>query len=313
MNWIRSHPDRVAALAAAALLFFTAVLIWGKAASFTENFGDSLSGGAPKPAAPPPKAVELEQATQKLRQPAQWTFGGRSGLFVPEKHFIGANGLPATLQNTEVHAPVPNKWLELNSLPIADADVLMQDPDTDGFTNLEEWQGHTNPTDQSSHPPYVTKLKMKSFTKQTFPLIFSSWVGDNYAINSTDDEQPTQFLKIGDTVKGTRFRIVSFAEKSEPDRFGTDIDVSELTLEHEESKEQVTLVMERTSISPESVANFVYPLADHPEFSVKKDQEFSLKPEAQIKYKLVDVQPDKAVIVPAEHPNERIEIGLFTP
>ena len=65
-------------------------------------------------------------------------------------------------------------------------------------------------------------------------------------------------------------------------------------------------------ISPESVANFYYPLADRHEFAVKKDQEFSLKPDEQIKYKLVDVQPDRAVIV-NEKTNERIEIGLLTP
>ena len=73
---------------------------------------------------------------------------GAPGLFVPEKHFIGANGLPATLQTTEVHPPVPNEWLEQFGLPIADADVLTQDPDGDGFTNLEEWQFHTNPDRQ---------------------------------------------------------------------------------------------------------------------------------------------------------------------
>ena len=86
---------------------------------------------------------------EKLKQPAQWTFSSRSGLFVPEKHFIGANGMPATLQTTEVHPPVPNEWLEQFDLPIADADVLTQDPDGDGFTNLEEWQNHTNPTDKA--------------------------------------------------------------------------------------------------------------------------------------------------------------------
>ena len=45
---------------------------------------------------------------------------------------------------------------------------LTQDPDGDGFTNLDEWQFHTNPTDKSSHPDYLTKLKMKSFTREPF-------------------------------------------------------------------------------------------------------------------------------------------------
>jgi hypothetical protein len=38
-----------------------------------------------------------------------------------------------------------------------------------------------------------------------------------------------------------------------------------------------------------------------------------LKPEEQTKYKLVDVQPGKAVIVNIRKPDEPIEVGLFTP
>src|SRR5437870_1187689 len=142
-----------------------------------------------------PRASKTLVRAQRLRGPPQWTFGGRSGLFVPEKHFIGANGLPATLQTTEVHPPVPNEWLEQFKLPIADADVLEQDPDGDGFNNLDEWQGHTDPTNGNSHPEYYTKLKLRSATEEPFRLVFPSWVGDTYAINTIDMTQPTQFLR----------------------------------------------------------------------------------------------------------------------
>jgi hypothetical protein len=50
------------------------------------------------------------------------------------------------LQTTEVHPPVPNEWLDQFGLPIAEADVLSQDADADGYTNLEEWHGRTNPS-----------------------------------------------------------------------------------------------------------------------------------------------------------------------
>ena len=123
---------------------------------------------------------------ERLQAPAQWTATGRSGLFVPEKHFIGADGQPATLQNTLLHPPVPNEWLEEFGLPITEADVLTQDPDGDGFTNLDEWQGHTNPIEKESHPPYTFKLKLRSYAQEAFPLIFSSSVGDTYAINNVD-------------------------------------------------------------------------------------------------------------------------------
>jgi hypothetical protein len=313
LTWIRAHYDRVAVLAAALFLFASALMIMRNVSQFAENFSALQSAPPPKPAMPPPKAVEMEQAMEKLRQPAQWTFSGRSGLFVPEKHFIGANGQPATLQTTEVHPPVPNEWLEQFGLPIAEADVLSQDPDADGFTNLEEWQNHTNPTDKNSHPTFIAKLKLKSFAQEPFRLVFASWVGDTFALNTSDLKEPTQFLKIGDSIRGTKFKLVKFEEKHAKNQYGTDIDVSELILENQETHEQLSLVKEKIMISPESVANFIYEWGERREFAVKKDQEFSLKPEEQIKYKLVDVQPGKAVIVNTEKPNEPIEVGPFNP
>src|SRR5438270_12618343 len=196
MIWVRANCDRVAVFAAAFFLFVSALIITKNAWQFGESLG-LQSVLAPKPAAPPPKAIEMAQATKKLKQPAQWTFSSRSGLFVPEKHFIGANGLPATLQTTEVHPPVPNEWLEQFNLPIAEADVLTQDPDGDGFNNLEEWQNHTAPTDKASHPPFIAKLKMKSFAQEPFRLVLASWVDAPCALNTHHLKETTQFLRLG--------------------------------------------------------------------------------------------------------------------
>jgi hypothetical protein len=317
MDWIRAHYERVAVIAAATLLFLSAVLVWRNASQFGTNFLALQAASPPKQPKPPRKAVELEAAAEKLHQPPQWTFSGRSGLFVPEKHFIGSNGLPATLQTTQIHPPVPNEWLEQFGLPIVDADVLTQDPDGDGFSNFDEWQGHTNPTEKNSHPDYLSKLKLKAFTEEPFRLKFSSADGETFGINTIDLRAPTQFLKVGDRIAGTRFKIVKFTEKHDvnPATSG-DVDVSELLLEHEETNEQLTLVKERVAISPESVATFSYSWpGSQParEFQVRKDQEFSLKPQDDIRYKLIDLQPTKAVIVNTHKPNERIEIGLLPP
>jgi hypothetical protein len=313
MTWIRAHYDRLSVLAAALFLFCSAFFIIRSATQLSESFSAPQVPPPPKPALPPPKAVELEQAAERLRRPVQWTFSGRSGLFVPEKHFIDATGFPTTLQTTEVHPPVPNEWLEEFGLPIADGDVLTQDPDADGFNNLEEWQDHTKPTDKDSHPAFIAKLRMKSFVQEPFRLVFASWVGPTFAINTNDLKEPTQFLRLGDSIRGTKFMLVKFLEKYEPNKYGTKIDVSELTLENQETHEQLNLVKEKIMISPESVAYFVYAWGGHREFAVKKDQEFSLKPDEQIKYRLVDVQPSKAVVINTQKPNEPIEVGLLTP
>jgi hypothetical protein len=314
MDWIKAHYDRVALVAAAIFLFICAISIWWSAAQFGNKLAaQQQAAPPPKAASPPGKAVELDRAAEKLQQPAQWKFGGRSGLFVPEKHFIGSDNLPATLQTTVVHPPVPNEWFEQFGLPVENADALDEDPDSDGFTNLDEWKGQTNPTDKDSHPDYLTKLSLESATEEPFRFMFSSWVGDTFAINSIDQSEPTQFLKKGDTIRGTAFKIVKFTEKYQPNQYGTNVDVSELLLEHAATKEQLTLVKEKVAMSPESVATFVYAWGGRREFEVRKDQEFSLKPVEEIKYKLVDVQSNKAVIINTQKPNQSIEVGPAAP
>lgn len=316
MDWVRVHYERALLLAAALLLFVCSMSILRNAMNFAQNF-NAQPAPPPRPASPPAKALELEAASKKLDQPPQWTFSGRSGLFVPEKHFLGANGTPATLQTTQVHPPVPNEWFEQFGLPIADADVTEQDPDADGFTNLEEWQGHSVPIDRNSHPDFVTKLKLRSFTEEPFRLKFDSKTEDTFIINTTDLKAPTQFLRIGDTIGGTKFKLMQYTEKHEPNpATGGDVDVSELQLENEETHAQLTLVKEKVALSPESVAtfNYTWPAGSAPQsFQVRKDQEFSLKAPEEIKYKLIDVQPRKAVIVNTQRPNDKIEIGLAAP
>jgi len=312
VDWIKAHHDRVALIAAGVFLFISAIWIWWSAIPFGNRL---IPKQAPpqKAASPPAVAVELDRAAQELEHPAQWKASTRSGLFVPERHFIGADGLPATLQNTQVHPPVPNDWFEQFALPIENGDVLDQDPDGDGFTNLDEWQGGTDPTEKNSHPDYLTKLYLVSTAEEPFRYMFLSWVGGRFAINATDQSEPTQFLKKGDIIRGTDFKIVKFTEKHDRNQYGTKVDVSELLLEHRDTKAQVTLVKEKVATSPQSVATFVYSWGGRNEFEVRKDQEFSLKPVEAIKYKLVDVQPNNAVIVNTEKPNEPIEIGFATP
>jgi hypothetical protein len=312
MNWIRANYDRAALIAAALFLFLSAVFIYLRAANFRKSIAEMQLEPSLQKQSSKAKAPEVEQAKQKLVGPAQWTFSGRSGLFVPEQHFISANGQPTTLQNTQLHPPVPNEWLEESGLPITEGDVLEQDPDGDGFNNLDEWEAHTNPIDKNSHADYITKLKMISLAQEPFRFIFSSWVGDTYAINTIDHRQPTQFLRIGETIRGTLFKLVKFKEKNEKSKFGTDVDVSELTLENAENKDELTLTKGKTTTSPESVANFLYTWGGDQRFSAKKGQEFSLKPQTEIKYKLIDVQPSKAILINTQKPNEEIDIGLLS-
>ena len=314
MEWLRANYDRTLALAGALFLILCAGFIFLGASSLNETLGALRSVPLPVNGIPADQSMKVAEAMAQLQRPSQWTSSGPSGLFVPEKHFIGPDGQPATLKNTLLHPPVPNEWLEHFGLPVTEIDVLVQDADGDGFTNCDEWEGHSNPTDKNSHPPYVAKLKLRSFAQEAFPLIFSSSVDGTYAINSTNRRMPTQFLQIGEIVAGTKYKLAGYTEKYDTDKYGTTIDVSELVLEQVDTQDQMILVKEKHATSPESVANFLYTWAGSERaFAVKKDQEFSLKPLPEIKYKLLTVKPDKAVIINTQKPNDKIEVGVAPP
>ena len=314
MNWLRENYDRVAVFVAALFLILSAGFIFSDASGFGEKFNALQSMPPPKDKIPSDPGREIVEAAAQLQRPAQWTPSRRSGLFVPEKHFIGSDGQPATLQNTLLHPPVPNEWLEEFGLPITETEVLAQDADDDGFTNRDEWAGHSNPIDKESHPPYVAKLKLRSFAQEAFPLIFSSSVEETYAINSINRRMPTQFLRIGELVAGTKYKLAGYMEKYGSDKYGTTTDLSELTLEQVDTHDQVTLVKEKRATSPESVANFLYTWAGSDRaFAVKKDREFSLEPLPEIKYKLLHVQADKAIIINTQRPDDKIEIDSLKP
>ena len=71
MIWIRAHYDRVSVLVAALFLLLSALLIVWNVWQFGENFLALPVASPPKPASPLPQALEMEQAVERLRQPAQ--------------------------------------------------------------------------------------------------------------------------------------------------------------------------------------------------------------------------------------------------
>ena len=83
-------------------------------------------------------------------------------------------------------------------------------------------------------------------------LRFSAYNGDprktdpkdmHFQVNSLDLRRPTEFLKLGDIVSGTKFKLTKFEFKTRPNPKGGDEDVSELTITHIETKETTVLVI----------------------------------------------------------------------
>jgi hypothetical protein len=222
MDWIKKNTDQFAlALLALILLLLSGFMIFKSL-----NFGDSFSAIQTTPprndTIPPLQMAVVTDAQQSAEKPAQWTpkppAGGKSAgsLLVSDPYFVEGGKLKKLDKGGINFPPVTNAWLSKYGLSLLNPDVLNDDPDKDGFTNLEEFLGDsrtretanpegdpdsTNPLDKESHPHYYTELWLKQWIRVPFSLIFMGYDGDpakpatlNFQINAASLSQPTQFL-----------------------------------------------------------------------------------------------------------------------
>jgi hypothetical protein len=324
MKWIKENYDRFfVALFATILLACAAVLFWD-AHNFNSAFA-SLKDQIPRKTNIPPLGQDavVEEET-KLAKPDEWEprteNNRRLPVFVSVPYISKINAevtgpgreqLIDPIQDTlMLHPPVPNTWLLDNKQDLLSPDVLTQDTDGDGFTTLDEWEWKTDPNNKDSHPPYWSKLFLKRFVRIPFRLRFDARNGDVLQINTLDLDAPTQFLKVGDQVKGTKFKITKFEPKFAM-RDGIKKDVSEVTLVNTDTGEPIVLPKQQEVDSPTTYAVLDY-LWTGKEFAVKKNEEFTLKPVDNVKYKCVDLT-DTDVTVLKEDDKKLLHIKMLPP
>jgi hypothetical protein len=306
MDWIKKHYDRFALIVVGGgLLVSSGLLIW-QSQQFKDQFSvlqQSVSHGSKLP---PLDSSALTAAQQDLKQPAQWQ--DHPGSLLVSERYVISDGKPVNplKSNIQLHPPVPNSWFAEHHLDILDPNILNEDPDGDGFTNLDEFTGKTDPQDKNSHPAYITKLRLKQWIKEPFRLKLEAYDGDSFEINALDLHQPSQFLKMGEQIAGTKFKLIKYDQKTRPNSANGETDVSELTIQNIETNEKVVLVMNQVVDSPDSYALFKFTW-NNTEFKVKKDQTFALKPDPNVQYKLIDIRETEAVITNLKT-NEQITV-----
>jgi len=331
MDWIKKRYDQFILVLAALLLLGLSGLLAMRIKSFPDNFADANKTVAPGDKIPELDLSVVKNTETQAEQPAKWdTKGANQFLFAPDRYVISERGLPekpakgSRYSDSLSAQPIPNTFFTDNNLPLLDPNVPKQDPDKDGFTNEDEWRGNrdpsdptawrmdsTNPSDPKSHPAYVTKLFLKKWIRVPFRLLFQAYDGDptkpqemSFQINAVDRGRRTEFLKLGEKVTNSFYKLdkFEFKEVVNPST-GEKKDVSELTVINTETSDSVALVKEQLTDSPDSFALFDYECfptgADQygsKDIQVKRLQEFILLPEKDKRYKLIDIKDDRAVI-----------------
>lgn len=147
----------VAALGFAALGFM-------KSSAVETDFSHSVKGSG-KDDVSIPEAPATAKATNSLtsnRTIEAGEDGGRKvDLFVGVPLFANKNEPNKPVDpytSPMVHPPIPNLWWIEHHADMTYANSLTRDDDGDGFTNLEEFEAKTIPTDAKSVPALVKKL-----------------------------------------------------------------------------------------------------------------------------------------------------------
>lgn len=324
MAWIKQNYDRFLLAVFALVLLICAGLLINNARGYNEVF-KSLSDQVPKNTKlPPVPEKDIAEKQQQLTTPAVWqprmvNSTNNRPILLPlfrSTPIIDNNGVAVPLDGSIVlHQPIPNDWLTDHKQDLLATNVLEQDADGDGFSTLDEWNWdpktdpkdpHTDPNDKNSHPPYYTKLYLKRFVHVPFHLRFESKNGETFFINNTDsDEIPTQTAKMGGTVTlgKFKFKLTKFEPKFDKSQ-GFNKDVSELTLTNIDTQQQVVLPKGEDVDSPTTYAVLNYTWMNLKEFAVQRDGEFTLAPENNVKYKVVELSDTDVKVLKVDENKE---------
>jgi len=185
----------------------------------------------------------------------------------------------------------------LNPNDPADADG---DIDGDGFTNIEEFEAKTDPSDATSHPDYLDSLKLELPLKQTYTEVVFTGANktpNGLKLNFKDPKHRNDYdrgiysVYAGDAIGKTGFVAKGYEQRTRKEKMGggmeKTVDVSEATVVRERDKKLVRLVINARKTPTDVQAKLVYDRGGTKEFLVVPGQEIELNGS---KYKVSDIK-----------------------
>jgi hypothetical protein len=234
------------------------------------------------------------------RTPSWQMTSGEGDLFMAEKYMMYPNGEVTPVDANTMIDNLPLSWLLQNNVDFRSANVGNEDPDGDGFSNRQEFQAHTNPRDAKSHPPYVTRLRVRVVDSVSFKVLFQNYNKLQgayvFSLNLPNAaSKQNRLVRRGENVEG--FVVSEFRQREEGD--GDDSpDHSELDFSKPNSDIKITAVLNKMVESATTFVRFTLLLPGQMDrdIRVEVNKTFELPPEPGVKYLLVSAEPGSATI-----------------
>jgi len=261
-------------------------------------------------------------------RPVVWSPSQREhALFASEPVIHNGKQVLRTRVNTETpfSGQIPIRWIQTYGLDLADPDLFKRDPDKDGFINELEFEASTNPVDPASHPPYLTRLRLRfvqvdpcRVTFRSANMLNQELVFQVEVLLPGSEAPQTSMLKMGDKIPGTAWKLAGYKE-IKGDVMSPTLDApmpkdrSRLRLQRDDIDRAHTLVRGQEGRLDEVTAYFIMLLPNQlkNEQAVRLGEGFSMDQVPDVEYVLLSADTSGAVIQTGKN-GERVTIPVVT-
>ena len=292
-----ANYDKTILAIAAVLALGVAGYIYTLKDSFSEKLVTaSVTHRADFPAVP---VGALQKTIQNLTSVFNWEPPVVNGKSVPLNKSIPVILKEGQLVDIYLDEPklrgpeMTNKFLRDHELDYLSANVGDLDPDSDGFTNLEEFKKNTNPKDAKSHPPLTDKIYLKERVEKKYVITLNN-VESPFIVRRLEPApaapaipsiQPPFPFDFGfERGAAPRFTATGFEKKIDP----ASKDVSELSVVDKATGTKFVLTYKKPFTLSEYSATLEFRMGTVQTFTVKKGDNFRINGIAAT-YNLTDV------------------------
>lgn len=303
-EWLKENYEKAALIAATVIAVGLAGWLIFSSTKFQDIFSETSSRKSDELAET--GSDHVSQAIKNLDNPVVWE---GDHMFVSSPVLEVFNGqtpelAPVTVGTGSIHEPITNAWIMKWSLDITDGGLKDGDPDSDNFSNLEEFQGGTNPTNADSHPPFIAKVCLKELVSSDLKLIFRTKVdARTWQVDLASDEKfRSRNMLVGMGGKfgpNNMFKLEGYQESKPVDAGGVPTDESKIVVSYYETgsaaQEKVELVVDQEWEMPTHTGLFTNRYNGE-EFEVKRGDSFRLSNDQDNSFTLIAVTEAGGII-----------------
>lgn len=222
MSWLSKNYEK-AALGGGAVVALALIAVgFLKVSKVDQDFATELKGsGNDNPAVN--DADLVAKAAASLSNKRKWDQADDNGrpvdLFTGVPLFISKSDASKPVDpygGDPIHPPIPNQWWLQYRLDPGFGDSPLRDPDGDGFSNLEEFNAKTDPTNPSDFPSLINKLVYVNDESLNWILRPGFDTDGGFGFTYRDDKGGQNRIPAGGVVKPDE---LFFAEGVMKDRF----------------------------------------------------------------------------------------------